>query len=310
MARWHFYVLLILCIGINAPESQSSLKFTSYNIRNFDADSFHSVKGRSGISTDTSYLAKVLKNNRADIVAVQEIVNKTHFVNFIRHYFPQYQVVLTQCGGAHRQHLGFVFSRHRFQLKGFTQDMRLSKTRRNQQIQCYSGSRPAAIAVLREKNSNIDFVAMSVHLKSGGTKSSADKRFFQYQTLTQIIKEWRARGFANFAIMGDFNTTNFLKRNHYYHRFVNFLKQNRLSDFSASGKCSSYWHGGKNDGKEYPSMLDHVLLSGPFLKKVRNFKTEAMAHCQISQCQISSRKKLGHHYKNVSDHCPISVSLF
>jgi endonuclease/exonuclease/phosphatase family metal-dependent hydrolase len=284
----------------------ASFKIGTYNIRNFDYDQ------RYDLPTDKNKLYGILNSMDFDLLAVQEINKKEVFKNFIGSRFSQYGVAMSNCGGAHKQHLGFVYNRHKLKLLGFKEDMRLTVYRPDQQPKCYDGSRPAAIAYFVERDTGIKFVAMSLHLKSGGNSSSIEKRFIQFKTLEKIMGEFKQQGIKNFVLMGDLNTTEYIKgpSNPNHNRFRAFVKHVGMINASKDIRCSSYWWGGIDDQKEYPSQLDHVLISKNMITQGGFYpQTRVGAHCNKFRCGITPTARMNDTYKGVSDHCPILTDL-
>ena len=159
------------------------------------------------------------------------------------------------------------------------------------------------------------FVAISVHLKSGGRDKSIKKRFKQLQIISEVLEEQRRKGIQNFIVMGDFNSTEYIFQGDIQKRFKKVVKQMGLVDITESISCTSYWWGGRSDGKEYPSQLDHILVSGGFYSNVKGsnapakITTKVHGHCAKLKCAITSAHDMGISYDEVSDHCPIASEL-
>lgn len=311
----------ILILSFLFTSSVFASVFGSYNIRNFDYDV------RSKTPTNKSELKKVIQTIDVDFLAVQEINDTQDFEIFITTNFPKKKVVLSKCGGAHGQRLGFVYDSEKFSLLKFEEDLRVSnvkhshnyKRRRKKQKRyrndndnnndpCNNGSRPLAIGTFKKKDSGETFVAITVHLKSGGHKNSVAKRFAQLKILSEVVSSFRTSGQNNFVIMGDFNTTEYSRKSKSYKKFTALVKDMGLVDLSKNMKCSSYWWGGIDDGKQYPSLLDHILIS-PSLTESNDPKASPSAHCKQLSCNVSYEHDMGVKFDEVSDHCPV-VSNF
>jgi hypothetical protein len=119
---------------------------------------------------------KAIRHMKFDMFAVQEIRNKPEFKALIEKNFPIYRLVLSNCGGAHGQHVGFVYNAKRFKVVRTHEEMLFAKTSPNQQPKCNDGSRPAMIAQFMDKANKKAFSAFSFHLKSGGSERSLRKR--------------------------------------------------------------------------------------------------------------------------------------
>jgi endonuclease/exonuclease/phosphatase family metal-dependent hydrolase len=293
--------LIIMITIVFAFNAQAKIKVATYNIRNFDYD----VRG--DIHTNKDHLKKLLKGLNADLIAVQEIVQDRVFIHFIDRYMPEYDVILTECGGQNGQKLGFVYNKSKLKLLSFKEDLRLSIGRTGQTPACNRGSRPAMIANFKHIKEGFLFTSFAVHLKSGGQPSSIDKRFFQINTITSIVKEYKARGMKNFILMGDFNSTQYIHQKAEYKRFLDIFNSSKLTDLSNKINCTSYWFGGLRDDKQYPSILDHIIVSEFFKKKTPQIHVHS--HCAKLSCSVTPDDQLGVSFDQVSDHCPMTATL-
>lgn len=280
---------LVLCTLLKAST------LGSYNIRNFDYDQ------REQISTNMNMLQKTITEMDADLIAIQEIREKFTFKNFIENRFKNYEVILSECGGFNDQHLGFIFNKNKFKLLKFWEDMRVVHTNQSHSRSCRYGSRPLAIAKFLNKESGKVFIAISVHLKSGGSPQSITKRFNQLEALKDSVKELRRDGYKSFVIMGDFNSTEYNQNNQYSRKFKKIVTDMDLIDLSENLSCTSYWWGGVEDGMNHPSLLDHVLISDDFYQGRRS---QVLSHCQKLRCHPTEEYAMGTSYNEVSDHCP------
>jgi endonuclease/exonuclease/phosphatase family metal-dependent hydrolase len=289
---------LIILVSLSA---QAKLRFATYNIRNFDYDE------RSQTPTNKNQLKNTLKNINADLLAVQEINEAFVFESFVRNNFYKYDVALSECGGSHGQKLGFVYDTSKFKLVEFKEDFRTVNPKKTGNTVC-QGSRPLAIARFKMKKSNEELIAISVHLKAGGHKKSIAKRFAQLEILTKVVRYYQAKGIRNVVVMGDFNSTEYYYKSKEYRRFVRVVSEMDMIDTSKEIKCTSYWWGGEEDGQQYPSILDHVLVS-PALAKGKTPKAKPLAHCQKLSCNINSEYDMGINFDEVSDHCPVVTEI-
>lgn len=287
-------LLFTLLIGIFVSSASASrTTIASYNIRNFDHDF------RAG-ATDTVELVKVIRATRADLIGVQEIVNASSMQRFVEENFPEYAVILSQCGGSGRQKLGFLYLKSRFSLLSFTEDHRLSLAGSS----CGS-LRPAAIAEFRDEENGKEFIAINVHLKAGGRPKNIKRRARQYRALAEILDDLKYSGNHEFVVLGDFNTTQFLTRDEHYQRFIDFTDNSGLNILSEHLNCSMFWTGGVSDGLFYGSLLDHILVSPSFKRSYGYRETRVDSHCRKVACEASSSDELGVSFKKVSDHCPV-----
>ena len=115
--------------------AHSAINIKSYNIRNFS----------NSKSTNLELLKKVLDENKADLIGVQEIKNTRLFKEFVENELSHlnYKVVLGRCGGGGGQKLGFIYNSKKLELKSFVEDLRMS----GKNPSCNGSSRPAGIGV-------------------------------------------------------------------------------------------------------------------------------------------------------------------
>lgn len=310
MRSLHLNFLPVLLLStLLSLSAQASFKLATYNIRNFDYDE------RSRVFTNKQHLVKTIKNLDADFIGVQEINKTRAFDEMIqRNFLGRYKTVFTECGGAHDQRLGFVYDRAKFDLVEFKQDLRTVKPNQQQQrnnrgrFDCRDGSRPLAVGHFREKATNRHIITISLHLKSGGRESSIKKRFRQIKIINKLINEKRAQGFEHFIVLGDFNTTEYNKKGAGRDRFVNAVNQMRLKDHASNLKCTAYWWGGRDDKTQYPSSLDHILVSSS-LQSSKTRSAELHGHCARLRCGATRESQMGISFDEVSDHCPIALTL-
>jgi endonuclease/exonuclease/phosphatase family metal-dependent hydrolase len=290
-------LLTVLLIG----QSALAARLASYNIRNFDYDE------RAQIPTNKSKLKDIIESLNADLIAVQEIRETAIFTDFIENYFPHYKVALSNCGGAHGQKLGFVYNKHKYKLVKFMEDMRTVNPGQGHQ-NCEYGSRPIVIGQFLDKKTSKTLKVLAVHLKAGGKKKSIEKRFRQLDILSKLVKNIVANTTENIVVMGDFNSTEYSNKGKEYNRFKRLTVAMNMHDASSNNACTSYWWGGVRDGLQYPSVLDHILVSKT-LTKGRHIKAKLYGHCAALKCKITSEDSMGVSFDEVSDHCPQVIDL-
>jgi endonuclease/exonuclease/phosphatase family metal-dependent hydrolase len=297
------YLVVLLISTLFSIDAFSGLRFSSYNIRNFDYDS------RSHTPTNKRHLVRILDEVNADLIAVQEINEEQVFEKMINvNYNGELRSKLSMCGGAHGQKLGFVWKTNKLKLINFTEDSRISNPNNPHQENCYNGSRPLAIGTFKILDRNETLVAISVHLKSGGRPSNIDKRFKQHEIIRKVVSEYRAKGVKHFVIMGDFNSTEYIINGEVKNRFVRSVSNMGLKDVTSKLTCSAYWWGGAQDSKQYPSMLDHILVS-PSLLGGKPAKIETYGHCKKLKCKVTFESDMGVSFDEVSDHCPLVAEV-
>jgi endonuclease/exonuclease/phosphatase family metal-dependent hydrolase len=292
------YVVALLFVL--ATFSVKALTIGAYNIRNFDYDE------RERIQTNKQELSHLLISLNFDVLSVEEVNNTPEFERMIATKLPNHSVTLSRCGGAHGQHLGFVFNNNTMELLSFTEDLSVSEP--GKPGACNSGSRPLAIALFKVKSTGQKFYAMTAHLKSGADAGSLQKRQKQFAIITRIVIELSNKtGVKDFSLSGDMNTTEYLGRGSDYKFFSKMVSDLGAVDLAANAKCSAYYWGGTDDGIETPSLLDHVVVTPGLLKK--QTVAEPQAHCKKVSCREVPIAELGISYEEVSDHCPMTANI-
>jgi hypothetical protein len=291
------FALLTLIVSFTL---KASVTIGAYNIRNFDYDE------RYRIRTNKIELSNILKNLNADVLSVEEVVNKAEFSNFINTKMAGFKDAISECGGAHGQHLGFIYNTNTIEMLSFNEDLSISEP--GEAGGCNSGSRPLAIGLFQIKSSKQKFYGLTTHLKSGSDPESVEKRTKQFQILKNIIRDLKAKtGIADFYFAGDLNTTEYLSRGTDYKLLTKLVSDLGMIDLAQNLGCSAYWWGGTDDGIEDPSLLDHIVVT-PGLRKNSN-QAQASGHCKKVSCRQASLKELGVSYESVSDHCPITATI-
>ena len=277
-----------------------ALTIGAYNIRNFDYDE------RSRIKTNKQELSVLLQSLRFDVLSVEEVNNTAEFEKMIANKLPGHDTAISRCGGAHGQHLGFVFNTATVELLSFNEDLSISEPGRPGT--CDSGARPLAIALFKIKATGQKYYALTAHLKAGGDAGSLSKRQKQYEIIKNVVNELREKtGVKDFSIAGDMNTTDYLQRGSDYKFFTKMVSDLGMVDLAATSACSAYYWGGTDDGIETPSLLDHVVVTPGLMKK--QTKAEAHGHCKKASCREVPATELGIIYESVSDHCPMTANI-
>lgn len=274
----------------------AGLKFGSYNIRTFD---------KNGSYTNKVELKEIIRKANFDFYSVEEIVNAESFKNFIKINFPQFDVVLSSCGGAGRQKLGFVYNRFKVKMLSIREDDILSDVKSSG---CDS-LRPAMIGEFQQISNGRKFNAIAVHLKAGSGSRNYSRRNTQYAILGDLVEAFQKRGQKDIVIMGDFNTTGYALRDADYKNFRKFLNDHSLSTSARYIRCTSYWGGSDySDNIEEASTLDHIVYSDNFMGN-DSLSFDVYAHCEKARCRDTYVNVLGTSYEEVSDHCPISLQV-
>jgi endonuclease/exonuclease/phosphatase family metal-dependent hydrolase len=280
--------------------TQAAITIGAYNIRNFDYDE------RSRVSTNKTELSAIIKSLNADVLSMEEVNNTAALEKMVAEKMPGYETSISRCGGAHGQHLGFIFNTAKIELLSFTEDLTITEP--GTAGACDAGTRPLAIGLFQIKATKQKFYGFTAHLKSGSDPEAMAKRTQQYEILRKIVAATIAKSTVkDFYIAGDLNTTEYLNRGADYKGLTKAVSALGAKDLAAGLACSAYWWGGTDDGIETPSLLDHVIVSPGLLKTSGTAKVSA--HCQKVSCRAASLKDLGISYESVSDHCPVTATI-
>lgn len=278
----------------------AAMTIGGYNIRNFDYDERYKIR------TNKPALTNIITSLNVDVLSVEEINNTKEFEIFVETNLTGYKTALSTCGGAHGQRLGFVYNTNKIELLSFNEDLSISEP--GTDGQCNNGSRPLAIALFQNKETNQRFYGFTVHLKSGSAANAIAKRTKQFEIIKNVVNELKTKtGVTEFYIAGDFNTTEWLSGGADYKSLSKVTREMGMINLTAKMSCSAYWWGGSDDGIESPSLLDHVLVTPGLLKKQTS--AQASGHCAKVACRAASTKDLGLSYEGVSDHCPVTATI-
>lgn len=294
-------VFLTVFVVLFSWSSFAKIKLTTYNIRTFDVKNSY---------TNKKELKKIISSLKSDIITVEEIVNHNSFKQFIIRNFKGYKVHLSTCGGGGRQKIGFVYRSDKFILENAYEDKRLSDPGHVVGEYGCGRLRPALVGVFKERKSKKKFVVIGVHLKAGGSPGNYLKREAQYKIVSRMVEELRLADYKNIVLMGDFNSTGYVHFDQDYLNFTNMLATTGMKTSSQNLKCTAYWSGqDRTDDIEESSVLDHILYPSGFLSYKRS-RSSVSSHCYKNSCDFVSSDDLGLSYKEVSDHCPVSLTFY
>lgn len=286
-----FSLLLVLLFSSSVWAKWS---VTTYNIRNFDRDF---KEGR----TDLVELSRIIKTTQSDVMAFEEVVNVKAFKKMIADNLPGYAYQITTCGGGGKQQLAIAYNLATFDFVSRKED----RTFTGGEGSNGCGSlRPVLLVDLRHKETNALYTFGAVHLKAGGGSRDFEKRWKQYGGLKHLSDRYTAK---NLILLGDFNSTGYILKDHDYDRFESFIGHARMRSMSETLGCTSYWSGTLGGEEFQPSILDHILIQDKNMAQVDEVKLGA--HCAKVSCRPATRSELGTSFKSVSDHCPIQVTF-
>ena len=284
------FLLAFYFVAINSAFAQWSV--SSYNIRNFDKDM---AQGRTNIPE----LSKLLQDSKSDVMGFVEIINMEAFKGLMSQNFPNYPIHFSKCGGGGKQKLGIVFNPKVFEFVDANEDLRFSGSGKK----C-EGLRPGYFVTLKHIKNKTQHVFGVMHLKAGGAQNAMEKRWTQYNLLTEVVKSYKDK---NLYLLGDFNTTGYNIKDQDYEMFESYLKKAGQRTIAEELACTSYWSGPLNTGRHQSSVLDHIIMNQDSYSKISQIYLGG--HCKKLDCKDATPEELGVSYTEVSDHCPIKVTF-
>lgn len=271
----------VLCIACKVSNMEGeSIVLGTFNVE-WLGDGNDDKKPRS--LQDFYAVASVIKASRADVLALQEVENEDALRNVISHV-PGWHFVVDTATGLQRTALAFC------------ERVRVDSVQSYLPVAVVPGkTRPALTALCR--TGSLEFFVMVVHLKSTSRYDSTPQ-LREYARLLRtkqvgVIVSWvdsmhRYSSVKNLVIMGDFNDYPDRKHNATLTGLMERSSMHFISRHLRSCK-KRRWRG-----------IDHIVLSQSLLKLVdsNSIRNENFFTWLPPELAL-----------NVSDHCPVTVSL-
>lgn len=263
------------------PHDPVGLRIASWNLRNFPSP-----------EQDLERLGTMLQDLRADILVLQEI----HDPAALRALLPGREIVTSEGGGSHGQHLAIAWDPDRVTLA--------SAPVENAAITLGGRVRPSLRVALHTERGPLHVVG--VHLKAGA--DGAPLRRLQWISLLADLA-----GIAPsepVVVLGDWNTAGGRVTGpaEELTALQTVLAGAGLVRVPGVGQCTAYWEGVRRDGWWEPSALDHVFVS-------RGTKIAGLAWaggaCARHSCDPVHSTR-GHPDPDLglgTDHCPVVIDL-
>jgi endonuclease/exonuclease/phosphatase family metal-dependent hydrolase len=292
----------------NEPTAEDSLRIACWNVRNFPLDERPQDRDL-GFSRRTNIcdFETALGGLGADLYALQEVNDVRRFQPILRRACGdrRMQVRYSAGGGRFGQHLAIAWDDSALELVGAPIEVT--------ELVLEPGMRPAFAAYLRSRREGgFDFTLVVVHLESG-PENFADRRR-QNRALAQWIEAWVTEiGDEDVVALGDFNTTGSPRGGvaGELQSVDAILGRAGLERLHNPLGCTSYWEGGgKRDGVQVASLLDHVFITG-FGTIAITKPLEPWLHCARLQCEdlISRPGEEDGTFWDISDHCPLTFEI-
>lgn len=265
---------------------------STYNIRNFDSDP-------DAGKTDLVELGRIIKDVQSDVMAFEEVINKSAFDDLVKKNLNGYQYKISDCGGFGKQHLAVVYNPKVFEYVTHEEDLSFSGNGN-----ACGSLRPVFLVTLKHKETQSNYTFGVVHLKAGGNRRAMEQRWKQYQLLSKLAGKF---GGKNLILLGDFNTTGYNIKDADYDKFETLINVSSLRTMSEELGCTNYWSGTAGGNEFQSSVLDHIIVQDKNVKGVESVRVAA--HCAKFDCRPTAPQELGLSFESVSDHCPVQVTF-
>lgn len=270
-----------------APKGDQ-LRLVSWNLGNFPRD-----------DQDLDRLRERLLALEPDVVAVQEIKDP----QTLRDLMPEWELAISEQGGAGHQRVGFLYDPRTIELVGEPSEHR--------EITMKGRVRPAFHAYLRRLPAGPDFHAVVVHLKA--RPDGLALRREQWPRLAKVLAGFTREGDADLVVLGDFNTTGPKdgSPDQELGELDAALSAASLRRLPNPAGCSAYWDGRRRDAWQEPSLLDLAWVGGLAESSAAAASVTVLGPCARYGCDAfrSTDAYPDLDYERVSDHCPIVVDL-
>jgi endonuclease/exonuclease/phosphatase family metal-dependent hydrolase len=290
------------------PLEDGHFRVATWNIRRFPET------GQA--TTDQDRVAEILLSLDADLIAIQEIRDRTLFESLLDNVNSEstrrsqvmgtrersYDAVFGNSGGAGGQFVGLIFD---------TNAVQLSNVANLTSLQMTSGLRPGLLARVTSLRGGLDFRIIANHTDAGVTFSDHEHR---QQFLTALGDELQDRNDqdADFIVTGDLNTQgrNASGANPRIPSEEELTELDQqtwdmgLRRVPVHPSCSHYFEGS-------PGLLDHFLPTISMRELPANGVARVFGYCALLGCQPqgSSFNQMPSDFQNASDHCPVVLDL-
>jgi endonuclease/exonuclease/phosphatase family metal-dependent hydrolase len=285
------------------PVEDGFFRVVTWNIRNFPEP-----------TTDVNRVAQILLSLDADLIAVQEIHDRTELQNLLnavntlsadRHQqegtrLRSYGFELSGDGGAGNQFVGFVYDEYAVQL---TQVGDLTS------LQMSPDLRPGFFARVRSLRGGLDFQIIANHTDSGVNLTDYQNRQTFLSALgAEVADRWDDE--PDFIVLGDLNTMGrsqsggqpTVHAQEELSRMDQALSNMGFRRIPASPACSEYYN-------QEGSFLDHILVPLGMREAPPHAVAQVYGYCRLLQCRPYATGSGPYDYVHASDHCPVVLDL-
>ena len=311
-------ILLIIVLDILLlSRGKKVYRIGQWNIEWYPYHSMENWKSKIK-ATDKAKLVSIIKNAKLDLISVNEIVDPKDLKLLVESSLSDYDFLYKD--GKELMKVGFIYNTKRL--------LAISSTRWDDVKVGRERNRPAFIAYFKAKDSDFDFYAISLHIKSGPTPEEVEMKKHQWKLIIKHIKElFEKSPDKDLIILGDFNSYALVKNQKGqlvnkidFSPFMPLVTKYNFCFLTQNLKKGTFCHyiqpGSTRVVSDYkkaeggywkPSTIDHILLS-PTLCKSAYHNSPVHLQCPLSETTCPNYVETPY-YKGVSDHCLIWVEL-
>ncbi|HUC62824.1 MAG TPA: hypothetical protein VMF53_12800 [Alphaproteobacteria bacterium] len=218
-----------------------------------------------------------------------------------------WRVDLQNCGGAGRQHVGFIWNATRLRLVEGEDAWALNARASGPDDPCAGWLRPGrADAFAPRDGTSAPFRAVAVHLKSGVAPRDESERHVALSRLGSLVAETPG---ARLVVLGDFNS---MGEGTVSSARAEIASLDALAAATEPGfararpnpSCTEYYRG-------RGGALDQALVSRS-MGSIDPAATRVTGYCALAQCRPISPWRLDARpaaYRALSDHCPLVIGI-
>jgi endonuclease/exonuclease/phosphatase family metal-dependent hydrolase len=299
MKRFIVFLLVSFCAWNMITQracSKPVVTISTFNIRMFPEN-----------ATNRDRVKQLLVELDSDLIAVQEIRDEDALIELLRQASKdsgvrQFHLALSSCGGTGNIMTGLIYDSNKLTLQGVKQ----YREHRFEDIgDCKKSRMRAALLGIFKDTKGETLLALSVHMQHGPNPEQLEMRKMQWANVVKILNEAQKQFGGRAIALGDFNSTGFSDNAGNERDFI--FKTTSDAGLNLATKdiaCTSYWQPKGSEGDFAASILDHMVVG-----KGNWSVPEPQGMCKKLACQNTPSSKPPPDYHNVSDHCPIRITV-
>jgi len=286
-----FLVLLAIVLLLVRGARRGDLVYATYNVRRLGHD-----------PTDMERLASIVRDTRADVIAIQEVEDPHALHDLagrLSTFAHRWTGVVAACGGRSTLRVGFLYDSSRAHLVAMREFPDLDPSGAGA---CDEGERAGLAATFAPVRGGKRATLLAVHFVAGSGDERLARRKEQWRRAHTIADELSKEGPV--LVVGDVNSVGYLDDARGERTFVDgeAARANR-EVMTRDLACSEYFRPDPA-GPYLPSLLDHVVSDRG---AVDPSSVQVGGHCAVLGCKPSPDAPEDH--TAVSDHCPVTFRL-